>query len=127
MENTNKSNRRVIVVDDSMLIRRMVKDTLQSDGWDVVGEASNGNDAVELYQQLRPDVVTLDIIMPGSDGIEALRAILRINPDAKVVVVSALNQTKLISEAIRSGAQDFIAKPFLPEQLQQTIRLCVES
>jgi len=105
----------------------MVKDTLQSDGWDVVGEASNGNDAVELYQQLRPDVVTLDIIMPGSDGIEALRSIMRINPAAKVVVVSALNQTKLISEAIRSGAQDFIAKPFLPEQLQQTIRLCVES
>ena len=105
----------------------MVKDTLQSDGWDVVGEASNGNDAVELYQQLRPDVVTLDIIMPGSDGIEALRSIMRINPEAKVVVVSALNQTKLISEAIRSGAQDFIAKPFLPEQLQQTIRLCVES
>ncbi len=127
MENTNKPSRRVIVVDDSMLIRRMVKDTLQSDGWDVVGEASNGNDAVELYQQLRPDVVTLDIIMPGSDGIEALRSIMRINPEAKVVVVSALNQTKLISEAIRSGAQDFIAKPFLPEQLQQTIRLCVES
>ena len=127
MENTNKPSRRVIVVDDSMLIRRMVKDTLQSDGWDVVGEASNGNDAVELYQQLRPDVVTLDIIMPGSDGIEALRSIMRINPEAKVVVVSALNQTKLISEAIRSGAQDFIAKPFLPEQLQQTIRLCVEA
>jgi len=127
MENSNKANRRVLIVDDSMLIRRMVKDTLQSDGWDVVGEASNGNDAVDLYQQLRPDMVTLDIIMPGSDGIEALRAILRINPKAKVVVVSALNQTKLISEAIRSGAQDFIAKPFLPEQLQQTVRLCAES
>ena len=127
----NKSNqitsRRVLIVDDSMLIRRMVKDTLVSDGWEVVGEASNGQEAVEKYQQLRPDAVTLDIIMPDTDGMEALQTILRIDPKAKVVVVSALNQTKLISRAIRSGAQDFIAKPFLPEQLQQTLRVCMEA
>jgi two-component system chemotaxis response regulator CheY len=102
-----------------------VQDTLASDGWEVVGEAANGHEAVEKFVQLRPDAVTLDIIMPDTDGMDALRSILHIDPKAKVVVISALSQTKLISEAIRSGAQDFIAKPFLPEQLQQTLRLCV--
>ncbi len=117
----------VLVVDDSMLMRRMVRETLTFDGWVVVGEASNGEEAVEKYQQLRPDAVTLDIIMPGVTGIETLKTIRRMDPDARVVVVSALNQTKLISEAIRSGAQDFIAKPFLPEQLQETMRACVDN
>jgi two-component system, chemotaxis family, chemotaxis protein CheY len=129
MVNKNKriTSQRVLIVDDSLLMRRMVKDTLVSDGWEVVGEASNGHEAVEKYQQLRPDAVTLDIVMPDTDGMEALQTILRIDPEAKVVVVSALNQTKLISEAIRSGAQDFIAKPFLPEQLQQTLRMCLKA
>jgi two-component system, chemotaxis family, chemotaxis protein CheY len=120
-------SRRVLIADDSMLIRRMVKETLASDGWEVVAEASNGQEAVEKYLQFRPDAVTLDIIMPGCNGISALDAILRIDPEAKVVVVSALNQTRLISEAIRAGAQDFIAKPFMPEQLLNTLRACVRS
>jgi two-component system, chemotaxis family, chemotaxis protein CheY len=120
-------SRRVLIVDDSKLMRRMVKDTLLSDGWEVIGEAADGQDAVEKFRQLRPDAVTLDIIMPGTNGMTALQSILDIDPDAKVVVVSALNQTKLISEAIRSGAQDFIAKPFLPEQLQHTLRACTEA
>jgi len=117
---------KVLIVDDSMLMRRMVREALACDGWDVVGEAANAQEAIDLYRQLRPNAVTLDIIMPGSSGMNALESILRIDPEAKVVVVSALNQTKLISEAIRSGAQDFIAKPFLPEQLQQTMRACVD-
>ena len=120
-------SRRVLVVDDSMLMRRMVKDTLLSDGWEVVGEACNGREAVEKYETLRPDSVTLDIIMPGTDGMSALQNILRIDPKAKVIVVSALSQTKLISEAIRLGAQDFVAKPFLPEQLHRTMRACLEA
>ena len=119
--------RRVLIVDDSMLMRRLMKETLVADGWDVVGEAADGREATEKYQQLWPDAVTLDIIMPETDGIQALQAILAINPHAKVVVVSALNQTKLISEAIRAGAEDFIAKPFMPEQLQDTLRTCVEA
>ncbi len=120
-------SRRVLVVDDSMLMRRMVKDTLLSDGWEVVGEACNGREAVEKYETLRPDAVTLDIIMPDTDGMAALQDILRIDPKAKVIVVSALSQTKLISEAIRLGAQDFVAKPFLPEQLHHTMRACLEA
>jgi two-component system, chemotaxis family, chemotaxis protein CheY len=118
---------RVLIVDDSMLMRKMVGDSLTDDGWEVVGEAGNGQQAVEQYCRLRPDAVTLDIVMPGTDGLYALEHILLLDPDAKVVVVSALNQTKLISEAIRKGAQDFIAKPFLPEQLQQTMLSCVSS
>jgi two-component system, chemotaxis family, chemotaxis protein CheY len=118
--------RRVLIVDDSMLMRRLVKETLISDEWEVVGEAADAIEAVQKYQQLRPDAVTLDIIMPGCNGIQALRDMLRIEPNAKIVVVSALNQTRLISEAIRAGAQDFIAKPFMPEQLQDTLRSCVE-
>ena len=120
-------SRRVLVVDDSMLMRRMVKDTLRSDGWEIVGEASNGQEAVEQFEKLQPDIVTLDIIMPGTDGMGALEGILRSDPNAKVIVVSAVSQTRLISEAIRLGAQDFVAKPFLPEQLHQTLRACLEA
>lgn len=114
----------VLVVDDSMLMRKMVADTLTDAGWQVVAEAADGQEAVEQYKQAHPDAVTLDIVMPGTNGMYALERILQFDPQAKVVVVSALNQTRLITEAIRKGAQDFIAKPFLPEQLQQTMSHC---
>ncbi|MBN1909106.1 MAG: response regulator [Pirellulales bacterium] len=114
-------SKRVLIVDDAMLMRRMIADTLMDGGWEIVGEARDGEEAVALYLETRPDVVTMDIVMPGTDGLYALTTILQHDPEAKVVVVSALNQTKLISEAIRKGAQDFIAKPFLPEQLQETV------
>ena len=116
---------KVLVVDDSILMRRMIGETLSAAGWKVVGEAADGLQAVEQYQQLRPDAVTMDIVMPGAGGIYALEEILKIDPAARVVVVSALNQTRMISEAIRKGAQDFIAKPFLPEQLQATMANCL--
>jgi two-component system chemotaxis response regulator CheY len=110
-------SKRVLICDDSMLMRRMVADTLQADGWTVVGEASDGREAVALFEELRPLY----------DGLYALPRILQIEPTAKVVVVSALAQTKMISEAIRAGAQDFIVKPFMPEQLQQTLSRCTEA
>ena len=119
-------SKRLLIVDDSLLMRKMIAETLVNDGWVVAGEASTGEEAVEQYRAVRPDAVTLDIVMPGRDGTYALEQILAFDPNAKIVVVSALNQTRMISEAIRKGAQDFIAKPFLPEQLQQTMRLCVE-
>ena len=115
----------VLVADDSLLMRRMIADTLASDGWQVLGEAANGQEAVDQYRKLRPGAVTLDIVMPKTDGLYALEHILKEDPNAKVVVISALNQTKLISDAIRKGAQDFIAKPFLPEQLQETMAGCL--
>lgn len=119
-------SKRVLIVDDSLLMRRMIAETLANDGWEVVGEAADGQQAVEQYEVQHPDAVTLDIVMPGTDGMYALERILALDPDARIVVVSALNQTKLISDAIRKGAHDFIAKPFLPEQLQETMRACVE-
>jgi len=118
-------SKRVLVCDDSILMRKMVKDTLIDDGWEVAGEAGNGEESVTKYHKMQPDAVTLDIVMPGTDGLYALKKIMAADPSAKVVVVSALNQTQLISDAIRSGAHDFIAKPFLPEQLQQTMATCL--
>lgn len=120
-------SKRVLICDDSMLMRRMVADTLIADGWVIVGEAGDGRDAVCMYEELRPDAVTMDIVMPQYDGLYALARILQIEPSAKVVVVSALAQTKMISEAIRAGAQDFIVKPFMPEQLQLTLTRCTEA
>jgi len=118
--------KRLMICDDSMLMRKMVAEPLLADGWEIVAEAADGAEAFDLYQQHRPDAVTMDIVMPGTDGIVALVNIMAFDPDAKVVVVSALNQTKLISDAIRKGAQDFLAKPFLPEQLQETLASCVQ-
>lgn len=106
-----------------MLMRRMIIEVLADDGWDVVGEAVDGAEAVAQYKEKKPDVVTMDIVMPGTDGLEALQQIREYNPTAKVIVVSALNQTRMISEAIRKGAADFITKPFLPEHLQETINV----
>jgi len=119
-------SKRALVVDDSMLMRKMIDDVLTDGGWEVVGEAVNGQEAVEKYEQLRPDAVTLDIVMPGTDGLYALDRILQFDPDAKLVVISALNQTKLISDAVRKGAHDFIVKPFMPEQLKETMASCLE-
>jgi len=117
--------KRLMIVDDSTLMRKMIGDTLAEAGWVVVAQAADGREAVDKYRQCRPAAVTLDIVMPGTNGIQALQEILQFDPHAKVVVVSAMNQTRMISEAIRKGAQDFIAKPFLPEQLQQTMAGCL--
>jgi len=117
-------SKRVLICDDSLLMRNLVADSLKQDGWEVAGEAENGNVAVEKFAELRPDAVTMDIVMPEADGLSALTRILEIDPQAKVVVVSALAQTSKISDAIRLGAQDFIVKPFMPDQLQQTMDRC---
>jgi two-component system, chemotaxis family, chemotaxis protein CheY len=118
--------RRVLIVDDSTLMRRLVGEALLSDGWEIAGEAANGTEAVQRYQQLRPDAVTLDISMPDLNGLQAVRAILNIDPKAKIVIVSALNQSRLTAELIRAGARGFVVKPFLPQQLQDTVRASVE-
>lgn len=114
--------RTVLVCDDSLLMRKMVSEILEDAGWTVVGEAVNGEDAAAAYDRLRPAAVTMDIVMPDADGIAGLRQIMALDPDAKVVIVSALNETRMISEAIRLGAFDFIVKPFLPETLQDTLQ-----
>lgn len=122
-----RAQKTVLVADDSLLMRRMIGEILSNSGWKVVGEASNGQEAIAAYFRLRPAVVTMDIVMPECDGLHALQEIISRDPEARVIVVSALSQTKLISEAIRKGAYDFVAKPFLPEQLRETVERCYEA
>lgn len=103
---------RVMVVDDALFMRNMLKDILVRAGYEVVAEAENGEMVLGLYQETRPDLVTMDIVMPKKSGIEALQEIMTFDPEACVVMVSALGQDSLVLEAVESGAKDFIVKPF---------------
>ena len=106
---------RVLIVDDAIFMRRMLSDIVRGAGHEVAGEACDALEAVKKYEELRPDVVTMDIVMPRQgdmDGIGALRRILEIDPSARIVMVSALGQQEMILEAMRIGAKDFIVKPF---------------
>jgi two-component system chemotaxis response regulator CheY len=104
--------KRLLVVDDALFMRKMICGVAAEAGWEVVAEAPNGAIAVELYEQHRPDLVTMDLVMPVMGGLEALRQIRAIDPDAKVVVVTALDQKQVLLDSIREGAIDFIVKPF---------------
>ena len=108
---------RTLVVDDSDLIRVRLKGILIKAGCEIVGEASDGKKAVEVYKQVKPELVTLDISMPGQNGIETLKQIVNIGDDTKVVIISAMEQKALIMEALKEGAGAFIVKPFRPEQI----------
>ncbi|HWT94513.1 MAG TPA: response regulator [Solirubrobacteraceae bacterium] len=108
---------RVLVVDDAAFMRKMVSDALTKGGHEVVGEGANGAEAVVRYQELSPDLTTLDITMPEKDGLEALREIVALDPDAKVIMCSALGQESKVLEAVKSGAKDFVVKPFQPERI----------
>ena len=114
-------SRRLLVTDDALIIREMIKDAALAAGWEIAGEATNGEEAVRAYEQLRPDVVTMDVVMPGFDGLFGLEAIRRFDPTAAVVMVTALDQKDLLKEAFRRGATDFICKPFNSENLCQTL------
>jgi two-component system chemotaxis response regulator CheY len=103
---------RVLVVDDAAFMRRIIRDILGHGPFLIAGEGKNGVEAVRLYRELRPDLTTLDVVMPQMDGIAALKEIIRLDPGAKVVMCSALGQEALIAEAIECGASDFIVKPF---------------
>ena len=108
---------RVLVVDDAAFMRKMVSDALAKGGHEVVGEAGNGVEAVARYQELRPDVTTLDITMPEKDGLTALREIIELDPGARVIMCSALGQESKVLEAVKSGAKDFVVKPFQPDRV----------
>ncbi len=108
---------RVLVVDDAAFMRKMVSDALTKGGHEVVGEGANGAEAVQRYQELSPDLTTLDITMPEKDGLEALREIVALDPNAKVIMCSALGQESKVLEAVKSGAKDFVVKPFQPERI----------
>jgi two-component system chemotaxis response regulator CheY len=108
---------RVLVVDDAAFMRKMVSDALAKGGHEVVGEAGNGNEAVAQYQELRPEVTTLDITMPEKDGLAALQEIMALDPAARVVMCSALGQESKVLESIKIGAKDFVVKPFQPDRV----------
>jgi len=111
----------LLVADDAAIVREKIKETARGAGWEIVGEASNGIEAVQRYNESRPTVVTLDLVMPEYDGIYALREILAIDPDAKAVVVSALGQKKVLKDAFKLGAADFVVKPFERNMLANTL------
>ena len=108
---------RVLVVDDAAFMRKMVSDAIVKGGHEVVGEAGNGNEAVARYQELRPEVTTLDITMPEKDGLQALQEIMALDPSARVVMCSALGQESKVLESIKIGAKDFVVKPFQPDRV----------
>jgi two-component system, chemotaxis family, chemotaxis protein CheY len=108
---------RVLVVDDVAFMRTMVTDALTKGGHQVIGEAANGNEAVERFRDLRPEVTTLDITMPEKDGLTALQEIIGLDPGARVIMCSALGQESKVLESIKIGAKDFIVKPFKAERV----------
>lgn len=117
---------RVMVVDDALFMRNMLKDIFVRAGYEIVAEGENGEVALQLYLDTRPDLVTMDIVMPKKSGIEALQDIVAADPQARVVMVSALGQDSLVLEAVESGASDFIVKPFREDKVLETIRRVIK-
>ena len=113
---------RIMVVDDALFMRNMLKDIFTRAGFEIVAEADNGEKALAMYQQTRPDLVTMDIVMPKKSGIEALQEIMVSDPNARVVMVSALGQDSLVIEAVDAGAKDFIVKPFKEAKVLEIVR-----
>ena len=116
---------RVLVVDDALFMRRMLSDILKKEGIEICGEAENGKDALDKYQQLKPDLVTMDIVMPKIeeiDGIGAVKEIIKVDPQAKIIMVSAMGQHSLVVEAIQAGAKDSVTKPFQPSRVIEAVK-----
>jgi two-component system chemotaxis response regulator CheY len=113
---------KILIVDDAAFMRMMIRENLKKAGYSEFSEAGDGNEAIAKYAALKPDLVLLDITMPGKDGLSALQEIRESDPDAKVVMCSAMGQENMVIEAVKLGALDFIVKPFKPERLLQTVK-----
>ncbi|MFD2371306.1 response regulator [Brevibacillus sp. GCM10020057] len=113
---------KVLIVDDAAFMRMMIKEILSKNGYTVVGEASDGAQAIEKYKELGPDLVTMDITMPEMDGIAALKEIKKIDPSARVIMCSAMGQQAMVIDAIQAGAKDFIVKPFQADRVLEAIK-----
>ncbi len=114
--------KRILIVDDANFMRMIVKDTLTPHGFEIAGEATNGNEAVTKYEELKPDLVTMDITMREKDGVEAAREILARDPNARIVMVTALGQERMLMNCISLGVKDFVVKPFEPERIVAAVR-----
>ncbi len=120
----------ILIVDDSKFMRKILSDILTEEGHQIVGEAENAREATEFYSKLKPDLVTLDIIMPeveGADAISALREMIEADPKARVVMVSAVGQEEVVEECIRAGARDFIVKPFQASDVAGVVKDVLKS
>ncbi len=117
---------RVLIADDASFMRQMIREIIEPEGFEVVGESTDGIEAVEHYTQLHPDLVTMDIVMPKKSGIDAVKDILAQHPDARIVMCSALGQETLVMEALQAGAKDFIVKPFKPDNVLATLSKVLE-
>ncbi|GIP55621.1 MULTISPECIES: response regulator [Paenibacillus] len=113
---------KILVVDDAAFMRLMLKNILSKQGYEIVGEAENGLEAVEKYKALSPDLVTMDITMPVMEGVEAVRLIKQLDPNAKIIMCSAMGQQSMVVQSLQAGARDFIVKPFQEERVLESIR-----
>jgi two-component system, chemotaxis family, chemotaxis protein CheY len=112
---------KILIVDDAAFMRMMIKDILSKNGYEIVGEAADGMQAIEKFKETQPDLVTMDITMPEMDGITALKEIKKLNPSAKVIMCSAMGQQAMVIDAIQAGAKDFIVKPFQADRVLEAI------
>lgn len=113
---------RILIVDDAAFMRMMIRDILTKNGYEVVAEANDGLQAIEKYKEVKPDLVTMDITMPEMDGIQSLKEIRKIDPNAKVIMCSAMGQQAMVIDAIQAGAKDFIVKPFQADRVIEAIK-----
>ena len=114
--------KRVLITDDALFMRVTLKNILTKNGYEIAGEAANGRESVELYQKTKPDLVTMDITMPEMDGITALKEIRRIDPNANIIMCTAMGQKSMVLEAVAAGAKDFIVKPFQPDKVLEAVQ-----
>lgn len=114
-----------VIVDDAAIMRQRLRSILEND-FDIVGEASNGKEAIKLYNSLKPDFLTLDISMPEMNGLDALKNLITSTPNAKIIIVSAVGQKQIVFEALSMGAKDFIVKPFEPERVLKSVKRLFE-
>ena len=114
--------KRILITDDALFMRVTLRNILEKNGYEVAGEAANGRESIEMYQQVKPDLVTMDITMPEMDGISALKEIKKVDPNATIVMCTAMGQKQMVMEAVSAGAKDFIVKPFQPDKVLESIQ-----
>ncbi len=117
---------KILVCDDSMYMRQKIKQALQDAGYEIVGEAETGAEAITKYQELTPDLVTMDVVMPGMSGVDAVQKIMQGDAEARIIMCSAMGQKKLISDALQAGARDFLVKPFENSQLLDAVERALQ-
>lgn len=116
----------VLIGDDAIFMRSLLREILEQAGYEIVGEATTGAEAVERYKELRPDLMTLEVVMPDIGGIDAVREIVQFDPDARILMCSALGQQALMAEATEAGARDFVVKPFQPSRVLEAVQRVLE-